>query len=163
MGIDKNVTSPLNFYHTHVYIGGTGVGGSASNTQAFKFSTHATTATDVVSNNILVNARSNASSGSNGHYAFEMSATANLSLDYNIYSNYNTSLSAKGTNSHLFKYAAFPKGMGCLFGSRLLVSGAQTITPGMVIQILSLLQRPLPIFISTLQHLPRAEVYLLPA
>jgi hypothetical protein len=74
------------FYHNSVYVGGTGVVTSASNTYAF-YSTQ-TTVTRVLQDNVFVSARSNATTGGR-HYAIRVGGTTSappgLTLNYNDY------------------------------------------------------------------------------
>jgi hypothetical protein len=72
-GINKSTTGNADIYHNSIYIGGTGVTGSAG-TYAFR---RTASGTDDVRNNILVNARSN-SGGSGKHYTVGINATTNF-------------------------------------------------------------------------------------
>ncbi|MBL0310185.1 MAG: hypothetical protein IPP77_11060 [Bacteroidetes bacterium] len=108
-GIEKNLDHAISVLNNSVYIGGTGVGASASTTHAFKLTLNTTAGTDIINNNIFVNARSNTSSGANAHYAVEMSGSTNrIAADYNIYSNYNSGLGANGTDAHISLFNGNP-------------------------------------------------------
>jgi hypothetical protein len=84
-GINETTAGTDNFYFNSVYIGGTGVGGSA-NTYAFQSTI--TTNTRIFRNNIFYNARSNAA-GTGKHYAVRVGGTApnpaGLTINNNIY------------------------------------------------------------------------------
>ncbi|OYU96730.1 MAG: hypothetical protein CFE21_00130 [Bacteroidetes bacterium B1(2017)] len=81
-GITKN-TASSNIYNNSIYIGGTGVGTTATNTFALVKS-GAPVSADDWRNNILVNNRSNATTGGK-HYPIYLSATTSLTLNANIY------------------------------------------------------------------------------
>lgn len=82
-GILKDNGSTNNsYYYNTVYIGGTGVSTTASNTYAFRRAV--TGANDNVRNNIFVNTRSNATTGGK-HYAFYTANSTTLTSDYNIF------------------------------------------------------------------------------
>jgi hypothetical protein len=74
-------TSPINFWHNSVYIGGGGVLSGGGNTYAFR---RLTTGSDDIRNNIFVNDRSNATTGGT-HFASVLNGTASVTSDYNIY------------------------------------------------------------------------------
>ncbi len=80
-GISKNVAI-TNVYFNSIYIGGAGVGTSATNTFAFQRTASATS--DDVRNNIFVNARSNASTGGKHYQVFLINNTT-ITLNNNIY------------------------------------------------------------------------------
>lgn len=80
-GITKN-TATAKIFHNSIYIGGTGVGTTATNT--FAFVRTATASIDSVMNNVFVNNRSNASTGGK-HYQVNLNATATLVLNNNVY------------------------------------------------------------------------------
>ncbi len=68
-----------------VFVGGSGVTSTATNTFAFNRIGVPSSGTDDIRDNIFVNARSNATSGGK-HYAYNIqSSTASLTSDYNIY------------------------------------------------------------------------------
>jgi hypothetical protein len=84
-GINEPLAGTDNFYFNSVYIGGTGVGTTASNT--FAFNSTQTTVTRAYQDNIFVNARSNATTGGK-HYAIRVGGTTanptGLTSNYNI-------------------------------------------------------------------------------
>jgi Divergent InlB B-repeat domain len=80
-GIAKASTITTSFYFNSVWIGGTGVGGTA-NTYAFRRTTTATA--DDVRDNIFVNLRQNGA-GTGKHFAYVRNATTTVTSDYNIY------------------------------------------------------------------------------
>ncbi|KAI9459571.1 hypothetical protein F5148DRAFT_1150819 [Russula earlei] len=81
-GIISVTTAANNFYYNSVYIGGTGINATASNTYAFR-STAA--ATYDIRNNIFTNVRSNASTGG-VHYAIVLSSASPApNCNYNVY------------------------------------------------------------------------------
>jgi hypothetical protein len=84
-GINE-VAGTSNIYHNTIYIGGSGVGTTASNTFAFRSAV--VTNVHSVLNNIFINTRSNSSTGGK-HYAVTVAGTttnpAGLTLNYNIY------------------------------------------------------------------------------
>lgn len=80
-GISKNVAI-TNVYFNSIYIGGAGVGSTATNTFAFQRTASATS--DDVRNNIFVNARSNASTGGKHYQVFLINNTT-ITLNNNIY------------------------------------------------------------------------------
>ncbi len=80
-GISKNVAI-TNVYFNSIYIGGTGVGTTATNTFAFQRTASATS--DDVRNNIFVNARSNSSTGGKHYQVFLINNTT-ITLNNNIY------------------------------------------------------------------------------
>jgi len=102
-GITKNAATSK-IYHNSIYIGGQNVGTSTTNTFAL---VRTGTAVDDWRNNILVNNRSNASTGGK-HYAINLSATTTLTLNYNDY---------------------FGNGTGFVFGSTA-STGADVLTYG---------------------------------
>jgi hypothetical protein len=73
------------FYFNSVYVGGSGIGGSAS---TYAFNSQNTLGTRDIRNNIFYNARSNGA-GTGKHYAVRVGGTApnpaGLTIDYNIY------------------------------------------------------------------------------
>ncbi|MEI6507720.1 MAG: T9SS type A sorting domain-containing protein [Bacteroidota bacterium] len=79
-GLTKNV-SIVNMYSNSIYIGGLGVGSTATNTFAFA---RTAAAADDVRDNIFVNNRSNASTGGK-HYQCYLINTTTLNLNYNNY------------------------------------------------------------------------------
>ncbi|MBL0317346.1 MAG: hypothetical protein IPP69_16895 [Flavobacteriales bacterium] len=82
-GILKDNGSTNNsYYYNTVYIGGSGVGTTASNSYAFRRAV--TGANDNVRDNIFVNTRSNATTGGK-HYAFYITNTTTLTSDYNLF------------------------------------------------------------------------------
>ena len=83
-GLFFNTTTNQNVYYNSIYIGGTGVG-TTTGKNTFAFNRNATSGTYDIRNNIFVNNRSNASTGSN-HFAeyFTTSATGAAS-NYNLY------------------------------------------------------------------------------
>ncbi len=81
-GIYKSSALSNSFYYNTVYIGGTGVASTATNTMTFYRTT--STPLDYVKNNILVNNRSNATTGGK-HYCFVTNGANNANFDYNIY------------------------------------------------------------------------------
>jgi hypothetical protein len=92
-------------FNNNIYVGGTGVASNNSQTSALR---RMVSGADDIRNNILANARSN-SGGTGQHYAIDIGGSnASLVLDYNLYSNYNTTLSANGTDGHLFLFAGNP-------------------------------------------------------
>ena len=103
LGIDANgnsITTPLsvrgisqggtltasNFYFNSIYIGGSGVGSTATNTFAFQKNGTIASGTENIKNNIFYNARSNAFSGGGKHYAlYNLTNSTNVSLSNNLY------------------------------------------------------------------------------
>ena len=82
-GISSNSGNTLGFYFNSIYIGGSGVGTNANNTFAFTRTTSA--GTYDVRNNILVNNRSNATTGGI-HYAVRLTtASTGFTSNYNDY------------------------------------------------------------------------------
>lgn len=81
-GIYKSSTSANNFYYNTVYLGGTGVGSTTNNTYAFYRSVNTTS--DIIQNNILVNNRSNSTTGGK-HYCYTFTGTNAATMDYNLY------------------------------------------------------------------------------
>jgi trimeric autotransporter adhesin len=82
-GIVGNTTSANSFYHNSVYIGGSSVGVSTSNTYAF--SRLATSGTYDIRNNIFANNRANANGGGK-HFSINFgSATTGATVNYNVY------------------------------------------------------------------------------
>ena len=79
-GITKTLPN-TNIWFNSIYIGGTGVGTTATNTFCL---TRPTAATDDWRNNVLVNNRSNATTGGK-HYRINLINTATLTLNYNVY------------------------------------------------------------------------------
>ncbi len=81
IGIKDTTASGNNnsFIFNSVLIGGSGVGSTATNTYAFY---RASSATDSIMDNILINNRSNASTGGS-HYAIYVSSTSGLTSNYN--------------------------------------------------------------------------------
>ncbi|RYE21345.1 MAG: fibronectin type III domain-containing protein [Sphingobacteriales bacterium] len=71
-GINETVAGTNNFYFNSIYIGGTGVGTTASNTYAFQSTI--TTNTRNYRNNIFMNVRSNATTGGK-HYGIRVGGT----------------------------------------------------------------------------------------
>lgn len=82
-GILSASTGATNYYHNSVYIGGSGVGNTATNTFAFRRS--ATSGTYDVRDNIFANTRANASSGGKHYAVFLTSAVTGFSSNYNLY------------------------------------------------------------------------------
>jgi len=78
-GLLDAATSNNSFYFNTIYIGGNGVGTTATNTYAYR---RTAAGTDSVMNNIFVNERSNSSTGGK-HYATHISSTTSLTSDYN--------------------------------------------------------------------------------
>jgi hypothetical protein len=70
------------FYHNSIYIGGTGVGTTATNTYAFRRSA-ASGAYDI-RDNIFANTRSNAGAGGK-HYSIAFAANTGVTANYNVY------------------------------------------------------------------------------
>ncbi len=81
-GIYKSSTSANTFYYNTVYLGGTGVGSTTNNTYAFYRSVNTTS--DIIQNNILVNNRSNSTTGGK-HYCYTFTGTNAATMDYNLY------------------------------------------------------------------------------
>ncbi|MGH7740585.1 MAG: beta strand repeat-containing protein, partial [Candidatus Eiseniibacteriota bacterium] len=82
-GIAKStVSTPNAFYFNSVYVGGTGVAPTATNTYAFL---RVATGVDDIRDNIFVNARQNAAGGGR-HFAFALNAVTTVTSDYNVYS-----------------------------------------------------------------------------
>ena len=79
-GINKNAPNS-NIWFNSIYIGGTGVGATATNTACLA---RTASAADDWRNNILVNNRSNATTGGK-HYAINLNAAITLTLNYNDY------------------------------------------------------------------------------
>ncbi|HLP50670.1 MAG TPA: hypothetical protein VK154_07270, partial [Chitinophagales bacterium] len=79
--LKDNTTAGNSVYYNSVYIGGTGVGVTASNTYAFRRLLAGST--DNFRNNIFVNARGNAAGGGK-HYGLYLISTTNLTEDYNL-------------------------------------------------------------------------------
>ncbi|MBL0177030.1 MAG: hypothetical protein IPP94_17535 [Ignavibacteria bacterium] len=82
-GIYKNSSSNNTFFHNSVYVGGTGVG-SATNAPSYAFRRATSAVLDDIRDNLFVNERSNATTGSK-HYAYFLNANTNINSDYNIY------------------------------------------------------------------------------
>lgn len=80
-GIVKAVSNNNKFFFNSVYIGGSGVGTTATNTYAFR---RTATGTDTVYNNIFVNARSNATTGGK-HFAIGINSVSNFASNYNVF------------------------------------------------------------------------------
>jgi hypothetical protein len=99
VGIEKSSTNFITFYHNSVYIGGTNVDAGSNNTFAFLRSVAASSGNDNIRNNIFVNERSNAISGSNRHFAIVSNNTNNLVVDYNIYHSGNGTDAVFGSNN----------------------------------------------------------------
>jgi hypothetical protein len=95
MGIKDTVSSGNNnsFFFNTVRVGGSGVGTTATNTYAFY---RASSATDSIMDNILINNRSNVSTGGS-HYAVYLSSNSGLTSNYN-------DLYAGGTGGQLGNY-----------------------------------------------------------
>ena len=81
VGIVKATMQANRFYHNSVWIGGTGVGPSSSNTCAFR---RAATGMDDVRDNIFINVRQNATTGGR-HFALVLNAPVSVTSDCNIY------------------------------------------------------------------------------
>jgi len=79
-GISKNIAA-TNIHFNSIYIGGTGVGATATKTFAIQKTGNAV---DDWSNNILVNNRSNATTGGK-HYSISLNALTTFTLNYNAY------------------------------------------------------------------------------
>lgn len=99
IGIEKFSSNFITFYHNSVYIGGTNVAAGTNNTFAFLRSGGPSSGSDNIRNNIFVNERSNAVSGSNRHFAIVSDNTSNLIVDYNIYFNGNGTNAVFGSNN----------------------------------------------------------------
>ncbi len=93
-GLTKN-SSIISMYFNSIYIGGLGVGSTATNTFAFA---RTAAAADDVRNNIFVNNRSNSTSGGK-HYQCFLINTTTLTLNYNNYFGNGTG-SVFGTNNN---------------------------------------------------------------
>ena len=78
-GIAKGTANSEKFFFNSIYIGGTGVATTATNTYAFR---RTATGTDSVFDNIFVNARSNATTGGK-HYGISINATTTFYSNYN--------------------------------------------------------------------------------
>jgi hypothetical protein len=95
-GIYESNDGTHNHYHNSVYIGGTGVSGSAVSAAFYTDYNN----TREISNNIFTNVRSNGA-GSGLHYAIRLgSAVSSATLDYNLY-HHN---SAPGAGSYLGRF-----------------------------------------------------------
>ena len=82
VGIQQSSATANNFfYYNSVYIGGTGVGGTAS---TFAYQRIAGTVATALQNNIFANERSNGA-GTGFHYAIGLNASTNVTSNYNIY------------------------------------------------------------------------------
>lgn len=81
-GIYLNTTTATNVYHNTVYIGGTNIGTTAKNT--FAFIRGAASGTHDFRNNILVNNRSNATTGGK-HYQIFLNTATGLTSSNNVY------------------------------------------------------------------------------
>lgn len=92
-GILVSSTAITNVYFNTVYVGGTGVGSTTTSPTA-TFRRTATSGTHNFRNNIFVNARSNASTGSK-HYAYVVANNTGVTSDYNLFH-------APGTGGVLF-------------------------------------------------------------
>ncbi len=92
MGINKLTNYSSNITHNSVYIGGLCSGTSLSNTYALRKSSDGS---DIIKNNILCNARSNATSGGK-HFALGLNSINNTQLNYNLYA-------APGNNGKLIQ------------------------------------------------------------
>lgn len=79
-GISKN-SGNSNIYFNTVYIGGSNINNSTSNTFAFQ---RTGTGTDEVLNNIFVNQRTNVSVGGPGHFAIQLNNNTTLNSNYNL-------------------------------------------------------------------------------
>lgn len=82
-GIVGNTTAANSFYHNSVYIGGAGVGSSASNSYAFTRIT--TSGAYDIRNNIFANNRSNATGGGKHYSIYFAGANTGASINYNVY------------------------------------------------------------------------------
>ncbi|MFY7885551.1 MAG: beta strand repeat-containing protein, partial [Dolichospermum sp.] len=81
-GIFKNTSQPVSAYNNTIYIGGSGVGTTATNTAAFFRGN--SNASDDFRNNIFINKRNNASTGGK-HYAIRLNNTTVANCNYNLY------------------------------------------------------------------------------
>lgn len=85
LGIGNASTGTTNFYFNTLYVGGTGVTGTTSNTFALLSSGSGNTR--AIQNNILVNTRDGGATGN--HYSFQVGGTsanpAGLTMNYNLY------------------------------------------------------------------------------
>ncbi len=88
----SNSSGTTAIYFNTVYIGGSGVGTTTSNSMALR--TFASTGSINIRNNIFANARSNATTGGR-HYAYFLANTTNVTSDYNLFY-------APGTGGTLF-------------------------------------------------------------
>jgi len=79
-GILESTADANKLYYNTVHVGGTGIGTTATDTYALRRT--AATGTDSVRNNIIINSRSNSSTGGK-HYAYHISSTSNLISNYN--------------------------------------------------------------------------------
>lgn len=98
-GIYKDGTTASKIYFNSVYIGGTGVGTTATSpTYAFRKGV-TSTPVDSIRNNIFVNERSNATTGSS-HFAFWSINTTSIGSNYNLVYTTGTNIpfSNNGTN-----------------------------------------------------------------
>ncbi len=82
-GIWAATTFANNFYHNSVYIGGTGVGTTATNTFAFRRT--ATSGTYDIRNNVFVNNRSNATTGGKHYTTYFTTSSTGATANYNVY------------------------------------------------------------------------------
>lgn len=82
-GIYKASTGAMSIYHNTVYIGGTGVASGTINSFGIRRSASPLLGVDTIMNNIVYNARSNAS-GTGKHYAVNLNASTLLVENYNV-------------------------------------------------------------------------------
>jgi len=135
-GINEPAVGTDNFYFNSVFIGGTGVGTTVSNTVAFN-STQ-TAVTRAYQDNIFVNARSNSTTGGK-HYAIKVGGTTTaptgLTLNYNdylvtgtggIFGSYNGSDVTSFAN---WKSTSFAAGIGPGLDANSFNSDPQFLTP----------------------------------
>jgi hypothetical protein len=105
-GVQRDGTAGQEVNNNSIYVGGIGVSSNAAQTVAFR---RLNSAPDNIRNNIFTNARSNTTGGTGKHYAIDIGGSnASLVLDYNIYSNFNTTLGANATDAHLFLFGGNP-------------------------------------------------------
>ncbi|MEP7264286.1 MAG: hypothetical protein ABI772_07310, partial [Bacteroidota bacterium] len=96
-GINRSATSgTFNIYNNSIYIGGTGVSASTTNTQTAALHRAGTATADDIRNNIFANVRENATTGFK-NYSIYLGTNSALTLDFNVYQ-------FNGTTTNLFSF-----------------------------------------------------------
>ncbi len=116
-----------NFYFNSIYIGGSGVGTTTSNSYAFVSSISSNPR--IYENNIFVNTRSNSSGTGGKHFAIKIAGVGNLTCNYNLYlSNGTGSYFGAVSSSNYSTFTAW-KSANALFDSRSVNDDPQFINP----------------------------------